>query len=96
MEATEHVSLHLERHGSSTTVLVHQLHGCGIVIHVGGHGRRILGVQLHVRQGRDPRGRWGLEGVTRGRWRRQMRRVGRDGRMHGGAKVLCRVRDGWG
>lgn len=90
------MGLHLEGHRSSTAVLVHQLHRGGIVVHVVGHGRRILGVQLHVGQGRDPRGRWGLEGITRGRWRRQMRRVGRYGRVHGVAKVLCRVRDGWG
>lgn len=90
------MGLHLEGHGSPTAVLVHQLHGGGIVVHVVGHGRRVLGVQLHVGQGRDPRGRWGLEGVTRRRRRRQMRRVGRYGRVHGGAKVLCRVRDGWG
>lgn len=90
------MGLHLEGHRRSTTVLVHQLHGGGIVIHVVGHGGRILGMQLHMGQGRDSRGRWGLEGVTWGRWRRQMRRVGRYGRVHGGAKVLCRVRDGWG
>lgn len=89
------MGLHLERHRSSTAVLVHQLHGRGIVIHVVGHGGRILGVQLHVGQWRDPRRRWWLEGVTRGRRRRQMRRVGRKRRVHGGAKVLCRVRDGW-
>lgn len=87
------MGLHLEGHRSSTAVLVHQFHGGGIVIHVVGHGRRILRVQLHVGEGRDPWGRRGLERVTRGRWRRQMRRVGRYGRVHGGAKVLCRVRN---
>lgn len=86
----------MEGHGSSTTVLVHQLHRGGIVIHVVGHGRRILRVQLHVGKRRDPWWRWGLEGITRGRRRRQMRRIGGHGRVHGGAKVLCRVRDGWG
>lgn len=90
------MGLHLEGHGSTTAVLVHQLHGGGIVIHVVGHGGRILRVQLHVGQRRDSWGWWGLQGVTRGRWRRQMRRVGGYGRVHGGAKVLCRVRDGWG
>lgn len=90
------MGLHLKGHRSSAAVLVHQLHGGGIVIHVVGHGRRILGVQLHVGQGRDPGWRWGLEGVTGRRWGRQMRGVGRYGRVHGGAKVLCSVRDGWG
>lgn len=66
------MGLHLERHRRSTAVLVHQLHGRGIVIHVVGQGR-VLRVELHVGQGRDPRGRRGLEGVTRGK--RQMRRV---------------------
>lgn len=88
--------LHLEGHGGTTTVLVHQLHGGGIVIHMVGHGWRILRVQLQVGQGRDSWGRWWLQGVTGGRWRRQMRRVGGNGRVHGSAKVLCRVRDGWG
>lgn len=96
MQAAKHVSLHLEGHRSSTTVLVHQLHGGSIVIHMVGHWRRILRVQFHVGKGRDPWRRWGLEGVTRGRWRRQMWRIGRYGRVHGGAKVLCRVRDWWG
>lgn len=90
------MGLHLEGHGCSPTVLVHQLHGGGIVIHVVGHRRRVLGVQIHVGQGWDPRGRRGLEGVTRGRRRRQVRRIGRYGRVHGGAKVLCRVSDGRG
>lgn len=90
------MGLHLEGHGSSTTVLVHQLHGGGVVIHVVGHGGRILRVQLHVGQGWDSWGRRGLEGVTRGRWRRQMRRVGWYWRVHGGAKVLRGVRNGWG
>lgn len=83
------MGLHLEGHGRSTAVLVHQLHGCGIVIHVVGHRRRIFRVQLHVGEGRDPWRWWRLEGITRGRWRRQMRRVGGYGRVHGGAKVLC-------
>lgn len=75
MKATQHVGLHLEGHGGSTAVLVHQLHGGGVVVHLVGDRRRVLGVQLHVRQRRDPRRRWGLEGVTRRRRRRQMRRV---------------------
>lgn len=96
VQTTQHVCLHLEGHRRSTAVLVHQLHGCGIVIHVVRHRRGVLRVQLHVGQGRDAWGRWGLKGVTRGRWRRQVRGVGRNRRGHGGAKVLCRVRDGWG
>lgn len=96
MQTTQHLGLHLEGHGSSTAVLVHQLHGAGIVIHVVGHGRGVLRVQLHVGQWRDARGRGRLEGITRRWWRRQVRRVGGHGRVHGGAKVLCRVRDGWG
>ena len=87
------MGLHLEGHRSSTAVLVHQLHGGGIVIHGGGQGGRILRVQLQVGGGGDPGGRRGLERVTRGRWRRQMRRIGRYRRVHGGAKVLCRVRN---
>lgn len=69
VQATEHVSLHLEGHGGSAVVLVHQLHGRGVVIHVVGHRRRILRVKLHVGQGRDPRWGRGLEGVARRRRR---------------------------
>lgn len=94
LKATQHVGLHLEGHGGPTTVLVHQLHGGGIVIHLVGYWRRILGVQLHVGQRRNPRGRWGLEGVTRRRWRGQMRRVGRHCGMHGGPKVLRGIGNG--
>lgn len=48
VKATEHVRLHLEGHGGAATVLVHQLHGGGVVVHVVGHGRGVLGVKLHV------------------------------------------------
>lgn len=88
VQTAKHLSLHLKGHGGSAIVLVHQLHGGGIVIHMVRHGRGVLRVQLHVGQGRDARGRRGLEGVTRGRWWGQVRRVGGYGRVHGGAKVL--------
>lgn len=88
VKATQHVGLHLEGHGRSTAVLVHQLHGGGVVIHLMGDWRRILRVKLHVRQRRDPWGGRGLEGVTGRRWRRQMRRVRRHRGMHGGPEVL--------
>lgn len=48
VKATEHVRLHLEGHGRAAAVLVHQLHGGGVVVHVVGHGRGVLGVKLHV------------------------------------------------
>lgn len=96
MKATQHVGLHLEGHGGPAAVLVHQLHGGGVVVHLVGDGRRVLGVQLHVRQRRDPRRRRGLEGVTR-RWRRrQMRRVRGHCGMHGGPEVLRGIGNGRG